>query len=177
VVSYGQVPAAAEVRAATAVARELNLPLHVIEVDLTATGGGLLAGAERVAAGPSEEWWPFRNQLLVSVAAAWSMLHGFKTIVTGGVATDGERHADGRPEFYQRLDELCRAQEGGIGVLAPAIGLTSEELVVQSEISDAVLGWTFSCHSGALPCGRCPGCVKRIRVLTTTGRLVMSNDD
>lgn len=170
VIDYGQISAPGEITAARRVASELSLPIAVLEANCSAVGSGLLAGAAPDPAAPVDEWWPFRNQLLVTLAAAWSLPRGLCTVVVGSVAGDS-RHADGTASFYTQLDALTGAQEGAIRVLVPAIELTSAELVERSEIHDSVLAWTHSCHRGPVACGDCPGCNKRRDVLHDLGRL------
>jgi 7-cyano-7-deazaguanine synthase len=171
VIDYGQVSAAGEITAAQAVASELGLPVAVLRANCSAVGSGLLAGAAPDPAAPVEEWWPFRNQLLVTLAAAWALPRGLTNVVVGSVAGDG-RHADGTVAFYDQLDILTAAQEGAVRVSVPAIGMTSGELVERSGISDSVLAWTHSCHRGPVACGDCPGCNKRRGVLHDLRRLV-----
>lgn len=177
-IAYGQRPNVAEARAAEAVARQLNLNHATVHVDLRQVGGGLLTDDHTNDGWPSPEWWPYRNQLLLSIAAAWSIKHVpgatdhvHVELVTGTVASDGARHADGTASFYELANDLLEFQEGNVAVTTPAIGLTSDELVRVSEVGDSVLGWTHSCHRANAPCGECPGCHKRAQVLKDLNRL------
>jgi 7-cyano-7-deazaguanine synthase len=65
-IDYGQLPAIAEVRAASAACAELKIEHHVIRTDLRALGSGDLAGAAPSPIAPVSEWWPFRNQMLLT---------------------------------------------------------------------------------------------------------------
>jgi 7-cyano-7-deazaguanine synthase len=170
VLNYGQTSGVGEITAARAVAQELGLPIEVLHADCSAVGSGLLAGNDPDPAAPVPEWWPFRNQLLVTLAAAWALPRGLDRVLIGSVAGDG-RHADGTAEFFEKLDRLTAAQEGGIRVEVPAINLSTVELVARSGISDSALGWTHSCHRGSVACGDCPGCMKRRDVLHELDRL------
>lgn len=170
-IDYGQRPAAAEVTAAAAVCRQLGLSHDVLRVDCAALGSGLLAGQPANGGAPSPEWWPYRNQLLVTLAAGWGLPRGASSIVVGSVLGDGERHRDGTAEFYEALDRLVAMQEGGLRVLAPGVDMTSDQLVTASGAGDEVLGWTHSCHVTDIACGACPGCHKRREVLGRLGRL------
>jgi 7-cyano-7-deazaguanine synthase len=164
-IDYGQTPAPGEFRAARAVADHLGLRLDALRVDCRAVGAGLLAGAEPAADAPSPEWWPFRNQLLGTLAAGWALRQGMTGVVFGTVASDGLRHHDGTSDFISALDALTASQEGSIRVEAPATGMTSAELVRASGVDQTLLGWTFSCHVAATPCTQCPGCAKQRDVL------------
>jgi 7-cyano-7-deazaguanine synthase len=170
-IDYGQKASAAEQRSAAAIAAHLGLPFTHIRVDASAVGGGLMSQQPSTTRGAAPEWWPYRNQLLITVAAAWAIAHVHDEVVVGTVAGDGDRHADGRQEFYDAMNALLQAQEGGLSVSVPAIGLSTSELIAISAVDDATLGWTHSCHTGDVPCARCPGCTKRADVLLHAGRL------
>lgn len=165
-IDYGQKPAAGEISAARSIASALGLPHEVVTVDASQIGSGLLAGTGASTLSPAAEWWPFRNQLLVTIAAAYAVNNGFKTIAIGSVAGDGARHKDGTPEFYEHLNALLAVQEGEIQVTAPAAHLTALELLETGQPSTELLGWTHSCHRAPLACGDCPGCWKRAEVLS-----------
>lgn len=162
-IDYGQRAAEAEVTAARQVARELGIQHEVIAIDCTAIGSGDMAGSNALEIAPVPEWWPFRNQLLVTFAAARGLVLGVTEIMTGSVASDGS-HADGRPGFYQAMDAVTSFQEGGIRVTAPALDMTTPELVRQSGVPREILAWAHSCHTGNLACGNCRGCVKHYQV-------------
>jgi 7-cyano-7-deazaguanine synthase len=169
-VDYGQRAAAAEHRAATAIAADLDLPYTHIKVDASAVAGGLMARQPN-SVGGTPEWWPYRNQFLITVAAGWAVIRGHDEILVGTVSTDGDRHADGRQSFYDAMTAVLQSQEGRLSVSAPAIHLAASALIHESGVTDATLGWTHSCHVNNLPCGRCPGCVKRAEVLSQAERL------
>lgn len=172
-VNYGQRPAVAEARAARQIAVDLGLSFDEVVVPAAAIGAGLMTeGAERATLPDvAPEWWPYRNQLLITIAAAWGVCRGFGAVLIGTVAADGARHADGGPEFRTHMDALLALQEGGMRLHAPASHLSAPELISESKISDVVLGWTHSCHRANLPCANCPGCLKHIETLYVAGRL------
>ena len=68
-VDYGQIPAKGELRACRSIADALDLPLDVHTADLRSFGGGLMAGG--AAEGAAPEFWPFRNQMLITLAAMY----------------------------------------------------------------------------------------------------------
>jgi 7-cyano-7-deazaguanine synthase len=170
-IDYGQRSAVGELRASVAICRALSLRLKTLRLDLGGLGGGLLKDEEAVPGAPSPEWWPYRNQLLVTAAASVALGEGLSHVFVGTVAEDGVRHVDGRAEFYDALDRLVSMQEGNVRVDVPAIDQTSVELVRRSGLGEDVLAWTISCHRASFPCGDCPGCWKRGRVLSELGFL------
>ena len=122
-----------------------------------------MAGASVHALSPTLEWWPFRNQLLVTLASMKLVQCGIDEVIIGSVKGDAI-HADGTSGFVQNMDALLRIQEGAIRFSAPALHLTSTELLRKSRIPLGVLALAHSCHSGPIPCGQCRGCIKSLEV-------------
>ena len=162
-IDYGQRAAEAEIAAASQVAKEIGMQHEIITIDCRAIGSGDMAGNDALGVAPVPEWWPFRNQLLVTFAAARGIVLGVAEVMTGSVSSDGT-HADGRPEFYDAMDRVTAVQEGGIRISAPALTMTTAELVRHSGVPREILAWAHSCHTGNLACGQCRGCVKHYQV-------------
>ena len=162
-IDYGQRAAEAEIAAASQVAKEIGMQHEIISIDCRAIGSGDMAGNDALGVAPVPEWWPFRNQLLVTFAAARGIVLGVTEVMTGSVSSDGT-HADGRPEFYDAMDRVTAVQEGGIRISAPALTMTTAELVRHSGVPREILAWAHSCHTGNLACGQCRGCVKHYQV-------------
>ena len=165
-IDYGQVPAEAEWAAAQAVARHLSLDVERLCVDVSSVGSGLLADTPQMPGAPTPEWFPFRNQFLVTIAAACAAKHGLGAVLLGVVAGDGDRHSDGTTQFVSTLDMLVRDQEGHVRVLAPQITTPARQLLVRSNLPQEVLSQTHSCHANNDPCGECPGCRRRDEIMT-----------
>jgi 7-cyano-7-deazaguanine synthase len=156
----------AEIRASKAVCESLDIRHIVIEVDCSTLGSGDLVNGKALATAPSSEWWPYRNQLLVTLASMKAISLGVNEMMIASVKSDGF-HKDGTKEFYNILNNLMTFQEGSIAILAPAIHLSSVELVVNSGITSEILYFAHSCHTSSVPCGRCGGCYKYISVMQT----------
>jgi 7-cyano-7-deazaguanine synthase len=167
-VDYGQRSATAEIRAAKAVAEALGIEHHIVHADLSALGSGDMAGAATLDMAPVSEWWPFRNQMLVTLAAMKVVGLGVRRLLIGTLKTD-EHHADGRPAFICGLDALLQLQEGELALEAPAIELTAVELIRKSGVTMDVLSWAHSCHVGEYACGLCRGCRKHYETLRDLG--------
>ena len=167
-VDYGQLCAQAEESAAKAVCEALSLPHEVLRIDCRSLGSGSLAGQEALPGAPTPEWWPFRNQLLISLAAMTAVRWRHSGVLIGTVAGD-DRHADGKEEFLRLMDQVVSFQEGGIRVLAPAIAMSSPELIRRSQTPRTLLAWSHSCHRANEPCGDCRGCNKHANVLEELG--------
>lgn len=167
-IDYGQASAAGEIRAASQIALELDMPHEVVRVDCSALGSGDLALKPSIVDAPAPEWWPYRNQLLVTIAAMKLMPQGVTSLMVGSVKSDSF-HVDGRAEFYDALDRVVQMQEGGIRVVAPGLAFSAVELVRQSGVPSSLIGWTHSCHKAQYACGNCRGCWKRQNVLDELG--------
>jgi 7-cyano-7-deazaguanine synthase len=168
-IDYGQRCAPAEIDAATQIAAEIGLKQEIITIDCRSIGQGEMADSGRISTqSPNAEWWPFRNQLLATIAAAYMIDHEDVQLIFGTVSSDAA-HGDGRAEFFENLNRLLRGQEGGVAASAPALNLTTQELVLRSGVTPGILGWSFSCHRSNLACGQCRGCIKRREALALTG--------
>lgn len=167
-IDYGQVSALGEIRAAAAISERLGIRHEVLRADCAAVGSGLLAGREPDAAAPVAEWWPFRNQLLVTLAAAWGLEREVDELIVASVSGDSA-HVDGTAEFYAAADRLLAMQEGGVRLATPALQKSSAELLLEAAVPDGLLGFTHSCHRSDFACGLCPGCSKRSEVLEAVG--------
>lgn len=169
-IDYGHRSAPGEIRAAMAVADVLEIEHHLMRADLRSLGSGDMAGTAALQIAPVSEWWPFRNQMLVTLAAMKGVSLGVQRLLIGTLKTD-EKHADGRPDFVAALDTLLRLQEGEMRLEAPAIGFTSVELVRKSGVPMEVLAWAHSCHVSEYACGLCRGCRKHYETLYELGEV------
>lgn len=163
-VDYGQASALGEIRAATQIAKELGLHHEIIRVDCRALGTGDLVGELPARDAPAPEWWPYRNQLLITLSASRAYTLGVTEIIAGSVRGDAF-HADGTKMFYDAASHLLSLQEGGIRVTAPALNLTAIDLVRTAKVPPNLLGWTHSCHKASFACGQCRGCNKHREVM------------
>jgi 7-cyano-7-deazaguanine synthase len=67
------------------------------------------------------------------------------------------------------MSALLAVQEGGLTVSAPAIGMSTVDLVRQSGVPLEILAWAHSCHKADVACGACRGCNKYFEVLRELG--------
>lgn len=163
-IHYGQKPVEGEIRAASVVCEALDIEHVVIHADISALGSGDLAGLPPTNNAPATEWWPYRNQFLMTVAAMKCLSLGASELMIGALRTDGF-HADGTAEFIKGMNELFSLQEGDLEVTAPAINLSAVELVQKSQVPHNVLAWSHSCHVASHACGNCRGCRKHFETM------------
>jgi 7-cyano-7-deazaguanine synthase len=167
-VKYGQLASDGEIRASRAACKAMGIVHEVLNADVRSLGAGDLAGSPSLGCSPVSEWWPYRNQFLVTVAGMRALSLDVCELLVGSVKSDGV-HVDGSESFYSKLDDLMSIQEGQLKVSAPALSMTSAELITRSGISTGILSWAHSCHVGSLACGRCRGCLKHFSVLQELG--------
>lgn len=167
-IDYGQYSAKGEIQAAQAVCNELGLPHRVLVIDCRALGSGQMAGTKAHSVAPIPEWWPFRNQLLITLAASLALKEELSCVVLGTVASDSS-HADGRLEFLSTMAALLHSQEGGVTLEYPSVHETTIDLCKRVKIPHSVLGWAHSCHVASVGCGRCRGCAKHRECMLQLG--------
>ena len=167
-VNYGQRPAQAEIAAASHVAGQIGSRHEVLSIDCSSLGSGDLTITPALRFAPAPEWWPFRNQLLITFCAIRALELEIGELMLGSVRSDAI-HGDGTKGFFTAMRSLLACQEGALSLATPAIELSSEELVSVSGIPIDSLLLTHSCHTGDLACGSCRGCQRRFRTLQLLG--------
>lgn len=157
-IDYGQPSAAAELRAARVIAGQLLIKHECV-------AASPYPPRQSTSQPPVESrsiWWPYRNQLLITLAAAALSEREVQELQIGLVR--GDIYKDCTDQFMRAVNTLFRTQERPIKVVAPARRLTTLELLRKSKIPYEMLGVTTSCHVAELPCGRCAGCQKSANV-------------
>lgn len=167
-VDYGQLAAPAEIAASVAVCSRLDIPHTIIQFDGRSLGSGDMAGTAASEFAPATDWWPYRNQLLITLVAMKAISVGAQRLLLGTVRSDGT-HKDGTPEFVNLSNQLMQFQEGGLTVEAPAIFMSTPELIRLSGVPASILAWAHSCHKAEVACGACRGCNKYFEVFEELG--------
>lgn len=166
-IDYGQRAARAEIQASDEICKALGLRHDTISVSIPSLGMGDMSDKAMSRHSKYPEFWPFRNQYLVTLGAMYALNHECSEVMIGAVATD--LHVDGSQRFVELASELLSMQEGSVRLTAPAIGMTSTDLVRISGVPSEILGWAHSCHTSNLACGRCSGCKKHSEVMADFG--------
>ncbi|MCL6220704.1 7-cyano-7-deazaguanine synthase [Zunongwangia pacifica] len=162
-VDYGQTVAEREIYVSNYICKKLKIEHKVIRVDCKHLGSGSLANSISENISPSNEWWPFRNQLLITLAAMQSVKDNIKEIYLASVRSD-DFHRDGTKKFYELINSLLFYQEGGIKVICPTLEYYSHELAEHYEVPKELITMAHSCHISNFACGKCSGCIKQLKV-------------
>lgn len=163
-INYGQSPFEGERRAAVSIAESIQSEFIELSIDCSSIGSGSLINSAPLDIAPSKEWWPFRNQMLITLAAPMALKLNVSKILFGSVKTDSF-HKDGTNEFFTALNLIMVLQEGAIEIEAPAVNLRAEDLIKTSKIPVNLVKLTHSCHEHNFACGTCEGCIKHYAIL------------
>jgi 7-cyano-7-deazaguanine synthase len=167
-IDYGQLAAEAEIGASAAICRRLGIQHWVIRANCGSLGSGDMAGSGASAYAPASDWWPYRNQLLITLAAMRAIEREVGILYLGTVRSDSS-HRDGTQEFVDSVSHLMSCQEGNIVVEAPALEMSTAETIRHSGIPSGNLAWAHSCHRANVACGACRGCNKYFEVFAELG--------
>ena len=176
-----------EVRMAKRAARRLGLEPVVLKLDLRQVGGSALTdpaipvprprGLGKLKAGPPPTYVPFRNGILLAVAAAWAEARGVTDLICGFNVLDSPNYPDTRREFIRAMEKAVnagtRAACGGpaMRILAPFVGMRKSEIIRKGLALGADYSYSVSCYSGGeAPCGACSSCLLRARAWKEAGR-------
>ncbi len=167
-IDYGQLPAKREIYVSEYICKELRISHKVITANCRELGSGLLSGFNQIDISPTNEWWPFRNQLLITLALMQGIKDNVNRLHFASVKTDNI-HKDGTLKFYELINQLAIFQEGGIEICCDTIHYFSHELAIKFSVPLELLSLAHSCHISNLACGRCPGCIKQLKVKEELG--------
>jgi len=106
---------------------------------------------------------PFRNGIMLSVAAGYAESVGAQGVVIAAHAGDHAIYPDCREEFMQAMNAAMQAGTYvGLQLLRPFIHLTKAQIVERGEELGVDFSKTWSCYKGGgVHCGTCGTCVER----------------
>lgn len=178
-VHYGQ-RHAREIRAAAFVAKHFGVR-HVV-VDLSTLGASMPGSAltDPLVDVPEGHYTdesmaatvvPFRNGILLSVAAAVAQANKGDRVAYAAHAGDHAIYPDCRPEFADAMEAAINVgTDGGIKMTRPFIGWTKADIAVAAVENDVPIGETWSCYRGGeVQCGRCATCFERREAFHVAG--------
>lgn len=119
---------------------------------------------------------PFRNGLLLSIAAAYAdslFPNEYVEIYYGAHADDsaGSAYADCSPEFANAMNEAINiGTYGKITVVRPLINMNKAEVVKMGLELEVPYALTWSCYEGGdKQCGECGTCIDRKNAFRANG--------
>lgn len=158
-----------------------RLGIELVEIDLAFVGryfeSSLLSGADAVPEGDYQDSnmkstvVPFRNGIMLSVAAGLAESRGLKAVMIANHGGDHAIYPDCRPEFIKAMGEAIAAGTyADIELRAPYTDLTKADIVRRGVVLGVDFSHTYSCYKGgASHCGKCGTCVERREAMIAAG--------
>lgn len=176
---YGSNHNAREIECARLNCERAGVPHLVIPLDFIGRyfQSSLLSGADAIPEGEYDSdnmkstVVPFRNGIMLAVAAGLAESRGLKYVMMANHAGDHTIYPDCRPEFAAAMSEAMRAGTfPGITLLAPYTYLTKGQIAMHGKRLGMDYGLTYSCYKGGEHhCGKCGTCRERREALEYAG--------
>lgn len=114
---------------------------------------------------------PFRNGIMLSVAAGVAESNGLKYVMIANHGGDHTIYPDCRPEFISAMSAATKAGTyPGIEVIAPYTNITKGDIALKGKSLGIDYAETWSCYKGGdRHCGKCGTCVERKEALAYAG--------
>jgi 7-cyano-7-deazaguanine synthase len=151
--------------------RKFNVEHRVIRLDFVGElfKSDLLKSGGAIPAGHYEEHTmkstvvPFRNGIMLSIAAGFAESKGASGLVIAAHAGDHAIYPDCREEFMRSMgDAIHLGTYAGVKLLRPFITMTKAEIASRGHALGVDFLQTWSCYKGdTLHCGKCGTCVER----------------
>ncbi|RKZ32774.1 7-cyano-7-deazaguanine synthase, partial [bacterium] len=116
---------------------------------------------------------PFRNGIMLSIAAAWAEVIGAGTIFAGFVEEDSSGYPDCREIFVNAMEQsinLGRRPERKLKIVVPLLHMRKSEIIKLGIKLNVPYELTWSCYLGGdNHCGKCPACRLRRKAFSELG--------
>lgn len=158
-----------------------KLGIELVEIDLDFMtkyfSSSLLSGADSIPEGSYDPEnirstvVPFRNGIMLSIAAGLAESRGLDTLMLANHAGDHAIYPDCTPEFVTAMDKAIEAGTyPGIRLYTPFTHLTKGEIARKGAEAGLDPSQTYSCYKGGeIHCGRCATCVERHEAIIEAG--------
>lgn len=176
---YGSKHNAQEYRAVEVISARLQITNTRIDIgfindlfksDLLSSGGEIPEG-HYAASNMERTIVPFRNGIMLSIAAGFAESIGCRTLVIGNHRGDSYVYPDCRHEFIHPMGEAIRyGTQKQIRLLSPFCYLTKTDIVRIGGDLGIPYELTYSCYKGGdIHCGKCGTCYERREAFRDSG--------
>ncbi len=158
---------------------QLGIKHIVISMDFMQQyfSSSLLQGGEEIPEGNYDEEnmkstvVPFRNGIMLSIAAGFAENYGLKHVMMANHAGDHTIYPDCRPLFAEKMSEAIAAGTyDGITLETPYTNITKTDIAKRGKSLALDYTQTWSCYKGgAIHCGKCGTCNERKEALREAG--------
>lgn len=176
---YGSNHNARELPLAQMHCQRLGIPHIIIPLDFMPKyfKSSLLQGADAIPEGNYDEAnmlstvVPFRNGIMLSIAAGIAESNGLRYVMLANHAGDHTIYPDCRPQFVDAMSAAIEAGTyEGIKVHAPYTRITKTDIVRHGAALGIDYSETWSCYKGGdKHCGKCGTCRERIEAFREAG--------
>ena len=154
--------------------RHTVIPLSFIGEHFTSDllqSGGAIPDGHYEAESMKRTVVPFRNGIMLSVAAGFAESRGAEALVIAAHAGDHAIYPDCREPFLQAMSDAIRlGTYAGVQVLRPFIAMTKAQIAARGAALGVDFAQTWSCYKGgAIHCGTCGTCVERREAFALAG--------
>lgn len=114
---------------------------------------------------------PFRNGIMLSVAAGIAESNGLKKILIANHGGDHTIYPDCRPEFIGAMDRaIANGTYEDVRIDAPYTNITKADIAKIGKRLGIDYSETWSCYKGGeRHCGKCGTCIERKEAMALTG--------
>ncbi len=158
-----------------------RLGIGLVEIDLAFMGrffeSSLLSGAEAIPEGNYDDEnmkstvVPFRNGIMLSVAAGLAESRGLKRVMIANHGGDHAIYPDCRGEFIRAMaGAVAAGTYGHIELFAPYTDISKADIARRGKALGVDYSLTYSCYKGGEKhCGRCGTCRERHDAMVAAG--------
>lgn len=176
--AYGSNHSERELECAKYHCEKLGIPHKVVHLDFMKDfGSALTSGADKIPEGHyaaenmKSTVVPFRNGIMLSVAAGYAEANNFSTLMLASHFGDHAIYPDCRENFSKAISEAIKlGTYGEITVEAPYSKITKDEIAKRGSALGVDYSKTWSCYKGGSKhCGKCGTCVERKEAFELAG--------
>jgi 7-cyano-7-deazaguanine synthase len=111
---------------------------------------------------------PNRNMILLSLAVGYAVSLKASQVYYGAHSGDHAIYPDCRPEFVQKMDDVCRiANYDAVEIFSPYLNNTKIGILKDGLEMGLDYSQTLTCYNGReKACGKCGACQERLEAFT-----------
>ncbi|MBO5789656.1 MAG: 7-cyano-7-deazaguanine synthase QueC [Clostridia bacterium] len=175
--AYGSNHQQQEGNAAQAIADALKIELVKIPLDFigkhfkSALLGGTIPDGQYEADNMSSTIVPFRNGIMLSIAAGLADSLGIDDVILGNHGGDHFIYPDCRPGFITDMNAAIQAgTDKAVQIVSPFCNMSKAGIVEMGALLGVDFSKTYSCYKGgAQHCGTCGTCLERKEAFKAAG--------
>ena len=114
---------------------------------------------------------PFRNGIMLAIAAGYAESHGYDIIVLGNHKGDHAIYPDCRISFIKSMNEaIVEGTYNNVRIYSPYCNMSKSDIASVGDTLDVNWKNTWSCYKGKdKHCGKCTTCIERKEAFMEAG--------